>query len=473
MTKNNPPDGGPQPPSAPSMSAVAEAEETAARQRRLRRQLFGSWFAVLALYVVIVGVVGFGTAHPSGRRLTVAAYVSAAAILVLALWFIVLSWQVLTLSEGSQQGSQAAGSVVREGMRGLLVGTDGRTSTSKSQALLWTLLVAFALAYIASRSMLNPAEHFQCLADKDINCVPGDTWQVYLILLGLPTGALVVAKGVTASKVAGGTLQKVTSEEGASLADLTTDDAKNTDLVDVQYLIFNLIAMLWFVMAFAQKGRLPEIPDVLLALTGTAAGVYVLNKGLLNNKPAITSITPSAVLPGETITIAGRNLLVGPKKDGWCTVNVGGQSCYPLAQQCHPGNGSGPDKITLPIPPTVAAGADGRVAVSVVTATQVQTDSFQVSVPALEVIGWTDVGHSRLRVEGVATKTETRPDGTPTSPPAVEVLVNSTTYQARATGTDGKELVLELPQGTPTSNVQVSLRQGSRSSQTVTLTTWT
>src|SRR5262249_30883586 len=62
----------------------------------------------------------------------------------------------------------------------LIIGKDLRTSTSKTQYLLWTIGVAAALSYIAMHTLLNPTEVFVCTKAQTTNCAPGSsTWEQY------------------------------------------------------------------------------------------------------------------------------------------------------------------------------------------------------------------------------------------------------------------------------------------------------
>ena len=90
------------------------------------------------------------------------------------------------------------------------------------------------------------------------NCVPdGSIWQQYLILLGVPAAAApVIAKATTSYQVSNGVIQTGQSSQ-ASVSDIATDYTGQADLVDVQYLVFNIIAFLYFFFAhFLHAGHL-------------------------------------------------------------------------------------------------------------------------------------------------------------------------------------------------------------------------
>ena len=102
------------------------------------------------------------------------------------------------------------------------------------------------------------------------------------------------------------------------LADLVSNDAGETDLVDSQYAIFNLVALCYvigvFVTAAVNAGdlatvRLPTIPSALLGLTGVAALTYVGNKAVQQTgAPRIQSVDQSTAAAGTPVTVRVVNL---------------------------------------------------------------------------------------------------------------------------------------------------------------------
>ena len=100
-----------------------------------------------------------------------------------------------------------------------MIGVDGRVSTSYLTTGLWTLLVAFALAYMTARTWFH---HEARLFD---GFLPGgeapvtkttQVWDDYLVLLGGPFAALVFARGIVSTKVQNQTLQKSTADDGTA-----------------------------------------------------------------------------------------------------------------------------------------------------------------------------------------------------------------------------------------------------------------
>lgn len=255
--------------------------------------------------------------------------------------------------------------------KSLLIGADGRTSTSKFQALLWTLLLAWALLALT----------FQ--GETGFSIVPD-----YLALLGFPALALVFAKGIVQQKLDQGEIAKpppssnkpnagtaqlaqahtqtqnaqATAEAAAAaddparavaaaqeatkaagsaaqaataaisgngntrtfwsyVGDIVNNDSGSPDIVDFQYVTFNLVAATYFLINFINHNALPQIPETLIALTGVSAGTYVTNKALLKQKPTLTGVSPASAVPGKPIMLRGTNLAgMGTNPDGTAAV---------------------------------------------------------------------------------------------------------------------------------------------------------
>jgi hypothetical protein len=191
----------------------------------------------------------------------------------------------------------------------VLLGKDRRISTSKVQIFLWTLLVEFMLVYFTSRTWFGHVPNlFAGIVPGGDNSGTGSAWPDYIVLLGGPFAALVVAKTAVTTKVNNGTLQKTPADDaGASPLQVVTNDAGAPDLVDTQYFLFNLAALTFVIVGIATTNALPQIPGLLLALTGTSAAAYAANKVATQNKPTISGVTPLSVQPGQTVTIDGTN----------------------------------------------------------------------------------------------------------------------------------------------------------------------
>jgi hypothetical protein len=223
-------------------------------------------------------------------------------------------------------GSTAANPERRKfGYLQIVLGADGRTSTSKSVIALWTLLFASSLMLLSAMVWWSGA------SAKDSF---GGNWNAYFLLLGGPFAAGVLANGITvaglnrsadkksstaaASATAISTTHKTTGSAKAS--DVVTNDSGETDLVDSQYVIFSLVAVAYFVGALiqhvvsyantaSQTGiKLPDIPSALLGLTSLAALTYVGNKTVQTSGLRTVEMKPNPVPAGQPVTVTMVNL---------------------------------------------------------------------------------------------------------------------------------------------------------------------
>jgi hypothetical protein len=187
----------------------------------------------------------------------------------------------------------------------VFVGQDNRISTSKTVALAWTIVELFMLLTIAyvALGQSSPGEYFSTtLKATDL---------IYLIFLGGPYAAAVIAKVAVTNQVNNRTLQKTEGTPGP--LDIISDDSGATDLYDFQYVVFNLIAMIIVLIFFvpAPAAGFPSVPDFLAALTGGAALTYTFNKAAGGGNPAtLTTVAPKVARISDRVTIYGQNLAV-------------------------------------------------------------------------------------------------------------------------------------------------------------------
>lgn len=180
----------------------------------------------------------------------------------------------------------------RLGVATLFVGEDGRTSTSKLQAMLWTYAVLWALICLlvgAGVDLFSDAL--------------GDLREEYLLLLGGPYAAAIAAKGITASRVNGKPELKPPKVQVANkrtsaterLVEVVANDNGGLDLGDFQYFAFTLFSLTYFAWAFIDSPNegLPAIPETLLVLTGVSLATYVGKKALPEAKPDASAPPPA------------------------------------------------------------------------------------------------------------------------------------------------------------------------------------
>lgn len=178
------------------------------------------------------------------------------------------------------------------GLRSFLIGGDNRISTAQTQAAIWTVAVVYlALVLLLRRT---PAD----FEELDEN---------YLLMLGGPYAALIVGGAVTRGKLAAQELQKVPSAE-SQVRDVLSDDNGRPDLVDTQFFLFSMAALIGVLVAFwGSPDAVPPISGGLALLSGGGALVYLGKKAVERNAPLISSIVPLA--PEETIK-AGKRVVI-------------------------------------------------------------------------------------------------------------------------------------------------------------------
>jgi hypothetical protein len=194
--------------------------------------------------------------------------------------------------------------VDRTVLRSLAVGTDNRLSTSKTVALTWTYVIAFALISILVAKWLGRGAGFAALKAKGLQ-------EEYLIALGGPYAAAVLAKysAVSASQSEG---KPAAAAGTAGTAQLVANDAGDGDLGDFQYVLFNAIAIVWVVVTFVlHPGRgLPDIPAVLAGLALTSAAAYSAKKLVSAAPPSLTSLLPPEAEQKGGVQLFGKNLVL-------------------------------------------------------------------------------------------------------------------------------------------------------------------
>jgi hypothetical protein len=186
----------------------------------------------------------------------------------------------------------------------MLIGADGRWSTSKTMFTLWTYAVAYGLLSIL---FLRNAVG---LTDNGLD-------GSYLFLLGFPVGSAVIAKQITVASLANGDLFKEDgTPSGNPLTDLTGDDGGKVDLGDLQYVLFNLIGLAYFFYLYNHnaKAGLPKLPSTVVLLISVSAVAYIGKKALAKTiGPVLTSLSVSSGKAGDNVFMDARNL-VDPDK---------------------------------------------------------------------------------------------------------------------------------------------------------------
>ena len=215
----------------------------------------------------------------------------------------------------------------------VILGQDGRTSTSKTFILMWTLLVGWALIALLIGGELVTIRHCVHAPHPKLACAGHDVallqvgWKRflhaglsggYLVLLGVPAAAGIAAKGITATQVAGAGFKKPKPSGTGTPLDRITEifsaDDGTTDIGDFQYLIFNLVTATYFVAQFLSPDGtgLPTIPNTLLGLTSVSASLYVGKKAVSSSQPTVTGVFPMPLHDAQWFTVIGTELIPDP-----------------------------------------------------------------------------------------------------------------------------------------------------------------
>ena len=241
---------------------------------------------------------------------------------------------------------------------GLVTGIDNRRSTSKTIAVAWTLVVAWmviSVGFVAART-----------SGTTFSDLLSNASDLYLVFLGGPYAAAVLAKISTSANVDQGRLVKSTAQQ-PSLFDVVSDDNGNVDLYDFQYTLFNLIAIIIVIFTFAgHPGHgLPAIPDFLAVLTGGSALTYTVNKAVASSGPQILSVSPSTARIGDVVTISTSQLISQTTVPAAPIVTIGGVAATNV--DVTPG-ALNTVTATIASPPAGQAFPSGPVQVAVTTA---------------------------------------------------------------------------------------------------------
>jgi hypothetical protein len=237
--------------------------------------------------------------------------------------------------------------------RSLVVGDDNRVSTSKTAAVVWTYTLAAALLSFVIARWLGHPRAFNVLQHQGLNAQ-------YAVLIGGPLGAAILAKGIVSSQVASGALAKPEAANPAP-AQLVQNDAGNADLGDVQYLLFNVVALVFFygeLLRMPQAG-MPTIPDVLLGLTSVSAVGFV-GKKVLSGPGGISSVQPKEASVGDTVTIATAGIIQDASDLAGVTIKFGEVAASPGSLRPTTTTSFG-----VLIDATVPDGATGKAAITV------------------------------------------------------------------------------------------------------------
>jgi hypothetical protein len=209
----------------------------------------------------------------------------------------------------AQDANAAAPELGVSALRALYRGKDNRASTSKSVALAWTYAIVFGLVALLALKLMGDETAWTKLTGKD------SLQEEYLLLLGGPFAAALIAKYAAVAGAAADS--KTSAPEGSAspatdLKNLVADDNGDTDLGDLQYVLFNLVALAFFLGTLIADPReaFPDLPSLLVGLALTSAATYTAKQAAVSAAgPQLTSIFPTSAKADDPIDLFGRNLV--------------------------------------------------------------------------------------------------------------------------------------------------------------------
>jgi hypothetical protein len=170
----------------------------------------------------------------------------------------------------------------------VVVGEDGRPSTSKLQMWMWTVVVLFTYGAIyAARAVTGKFDA--------INDIPANV----LIAMGLSVITATAAKGITVSFIQSGELAKTqatTSTSGPS--QVLREDDGSLDLSKIQMLAWTVVAIAVYLINVVAKIKggvyepFPDIDAALMVLMGLGQGAYLGKKLVSTDTPRVPAVPP-------------------------------------------------------------------------------------------------------------------------------------------------------------------------------------
>ena len=269
----------------------------------------GLWWLAAIVGVVsaawLTVVVARGIHFTTGQR----AAAAGTALLVVVALAIVAQIILMRYQARLSAAGQSALPPRRQGLKAAVMGHDNRASTSKTQVVLWTAAVVWALIDLLLLARAHSGANLFTTAMTN--------WRPeYLVLLGFPVVAAATAKAAVGGANSGhgpatddSSMRKMaktlkvsrvymrepaeTDVKGfwAGVAELFTGDDNSVDWGDLQYVVFTLVTLTYFVIQFlAQPANgLPPVPAALLTLTGVSATGYAANK-IVSSKVNLTDV---------------------------------------------------------------------------------------------------------------------------------------------------------------------------------------
>ena len=305
----------------------------------------------------------------------------------------------------------------RGGLVGYIVGKDERLSTSKMQIALWTTAIAFTFFFFTIQLIRTSQP-------QKLNASFAHFGPEYLLLLGGPFAAAVLAKATTTSKAADGSVQQVAPDHPTA-ANLVTDHDGQPAISDAQFFLFNLVAIGYFAVALARTPAvLPSIPSTLVALTSVSALTYLGVKVATSNPPTISNVlitsSPSDgfLYAGQTIKVVGSGFMT-PAADN--IENLETAAVLFDHVEVKPQEGFTDTAIEAVVPRGLGGTANGNVSIRVRSAADVVTEPFTgLMARGLKITSATR-DNTTVTVTGYGILMPSKPPSTPGDSPVITV----------------------------------------------------
>jgi len=286
-----------------SPERTANVARLAARRFPDPSKVNANWWVLAILLLALAFVSSLLAAEVTAfsyiHRLAAAAAALLDVIALTTFAHVILLWYQSKITEPDPSAADPAQETVNFRQRGLkaaVIGQDGRASTSKTQVVLWTAAVVWALIDLLLLARAYPSRNL-------FTATITSNWRPeYLVLLGLPVAAAATAKTVVSGSNNGrgpvpgdggtevpGRTTRVYKRHPVrpgvkgfikGMAELITADDGTVAWPDLQYVAFTLITLVYFVtqlLAQPQQG-LPPVPAALLTLMGVSVSGYTASK---------------------------------------------------------------------------------------------------------------------------------------------------------------------------------------------------
>lgn len=255
----------------------------------------------------------------------------------------------------------------------IIMGADGRPSTSKFQFFLWTGVVIFT--YVLIYGTRVGCGHFDAL-----DSIPRNV----LIAMGFSVVTLAAAKGITVSYKSTGRVDKTPSTQGG----IFTDDSGAPDLTKIQMVMWTLIATIVYLIQVNSNLHIyagytncsgatgcpfPDIDAALMVLMGLGQGAYLGNKLTTSDSvPTLKSLSKPTAKPKDALDLSG---------DGFGDQQRGSQITLDGAPLTASATAWTPTKLTFTVPDKHPNGTDWAPPQTVQVGVIVDGDASRQTLP--------------------------------------------------------------------------------------------